>query len=289
MFGYVTPLIREMKVGEYWLYRAYYCGLCKALQTEYKKSAALNFDCAFLYLLADSLQNNETDVQPARCALHPVRGRSKVVSPCASFAAAVNVLMAAAKLDDDVADGGGMTARLRRLLFRRAYKKAAKQLPGLNQKMLETAARLHELETAGSADTDAAADTYARLLGGVLEDMDVVQSHILYELGYNIGRWTYLVDAYDDVEEDLKTGNYNVYAAKYGAGARENGAAKKEIELGLHFTLSRAADALSRLGLKKNRNILQNIVSLGLLERTKNVLAGTDGGYGNRYLDGEIG
>lgn len=51
MFGYVVPLTGELKVRELNVYRAYYCGLCKALKSEYRKTAVLNFDSVFLYLL----------------------------------------------------------------------------------------------------------------------------------------------------------------------------------------------------------------------------------------------
>ena len=34
MFGYVRPLVAELKVGEYRYYKSVYCGICKAMGGE---------------------------------------------------------------------------------------------------------------------------------------------------------------------------------------------------------------------------------------------------------------
>lgn len=274
MFGYITPQVCELKVRDYELFKAYYCGLCKALGKEYRRTAVLNYDCTFIYLLGDSLQNAETDVQSCKCALHPVRGRCKVVSNSVVYATDVNILMAAAKAADDVQDRGGLLSRLALKGLGKAYRKAAARIPAINSLMLETAQKLGELERTGSANTDEVADTYARLFGAVLQELDVVQSHILYDIGYSLGRWVYLIDAYDDIEEDIKNGNYNVFVNRYHLVGKPPEDVKQQVELSFNYTLSQAMEALSRLELKKNRVLLENIICFGLKARTRAALAG---------------
>ena len=57
--------------------------------------------------------------------------------------------------------------------------------------------------------------------------------------GYNLGRWIYLIDAYDDAEKDAKSGNYNPYVVKFGKKAMERKAdtVGKEAEFGLVASL----------------------------------------------------
>jgi hypothetical protein len=272
MFGYIMPDVYELKVGEYEFIKAYYCGLCKKLKSKYHKTVILNYDCTFIYLLADSLQNGEIQISPCNCMLHPIQKRTAVYARGAEYAADINALMGWSKLVDDARDGS-ILAKLKQPFYRRLRTKAAAAQPEIYGKMQEMISALTRLETEGCADTDAAADPYAKLLGDVLSELDVVQSHILYNLGYALGRWVYLVDAFDDLEEDRKTGNYNVFLKKYGAGVTKD-ALKQDVQFSFNFTLAKAAEALQQLELKKNREILKNILCLGLRRQTERVFEG---------------
>ena len=42
------------------------------------------------------------------------------------------------------------------------------------------------------------------------------------QLLYHLGRWIYLVDAWDDLEEDRAAGNYNPITARFPGGEEEN-------------------------------------------------------------------
>lgn len=268
MFGYIVPLTGELKVRELELYRAYYCGLCGALKSEYRKTAVLNFDSVFLYLLADGLRAEEGVIAPSKCVLHPVKKRPAIITPAASYAADVNILMAYYSALDHVRDkkrGGALAVRF----LKKAFAKAKARRENIVATAEETIGTLVELERARSKSTDAAADSYARLFAEAMTDADVLQSHILHDLGYSLGRWVYLIDAAEDMEQDKQSGNYNVYLEKYGDADQT---VKDGIEKSLYYTLSQAADALSRLALHRNREILENIVYLGLREQTRSIL-----------------
>ena len=51
MFGYIRPVTAELKVKEYELYRAVYCGLCRSLGkcTGCASKLTLNYDFVFLH------------------------------------------------------------------------------------------------------------------------------------------------------------------------------------------------------------------------------------------------
>ncbi len=269
MFGYIVPKVCELKVREYELFRAYYCGLCKALKRNYRRTAVLNFDSVFLYLLADSLHEEQNTIKPCKCGLHPFEKRQQVCADAAEYAADVNILMAYFKAADDVRDRkkGNMV----RTFLRKPYREAAAKHPHLTEVAQQTIGGLHRLEEQKSMNTDAVADTYARLLGTVFGDVDVLQSHVLYDFGYSLGRWVYLIDAAEDWEKDAAAGEYNVYQYKYGERTQE---AKEEILRSMQYSLAQAAQALERLELKKNKELLQNIIYLGLREQTERIVDG---------------
>ncbi|MGI6153871.1 MAG: DUF5685 family protein [Christensenellaceae bacterium] len=276
MFGYITPYVGELKVREYELYQTYYCGLCSVLKKKYNKTSILNYDCTFIYLLGDALKNEQAgEAAPYACRLHPIRKRNALVTEAAGYAADINALMGHAKIEDDARDGR-FRAKLLLPFYKRLYKKARESQPLIYGKMLEMSEGLTRLEQEKSADTDATAHTYAQLFGGVLMELDLMQSHILYDFGYSLGRWVYLVDAYDDIKRDIRQGDYNVFVEKYklsGDGEVPE-EVKKAAEFSLFYALGNAAQEFSRLEIKKNKSILENIVYYGLKDRTNKVLEG---------------
>ena len=62
MFGYVTVDKPELKVKEFYQYKAYYCGLCRTLNEEYgfRGRMTLTYDMTFLVVLLTSLYESET-------------------------------------------------------------------------------------------------------------------------------------------------------------------------------------------------------------------------------------
>ena len=95
-------------------------------------------------------------------------------------------------------------------------------------------------------------------------------------IGYNLGKWIYLLDAYDDIEEDIAGGKYNplVYQFEYGGG--DVAGFKKEIREKAEFNLTYSLNEISRgfelLDVKMNQGILQNVIYIGMLRKTENIL-----------------
>ena len=96
-------------------------------------------------------------------------------------------------------------------------------------------------------------------------------------MGYNLGKWIYLLDAYDDIEDNIKNGSYNPLIAQYKYNETEGlqsfvDRIKEKVEFVLVYSLSEAEKAFSLLGIQKNKSILENIIYRGLLTRTRAVL-----------------
>lgn len=263
----------ELRVHEYETYKAYYCGLCKALRRRYSpaSTAIVSFDCAFLYILFDSLLCGENTTVPCKCVLHPLEARAEITAPCAEYPAAVNVLLSYFKLKDDIADGKKQMALAAPFLYP-AYRKAAKLYPDVSGAIKMMYCSLMEIQNKKSKSIDEAANTFAVLLGKIFEELNKQEWENLYDLGYNLGRWLYIIDALDDLEKDKKSGNYNVFLEKYGDSCDPG--IKKEAEFNLFFSLAKAAEAYARLPVLKNKGILDNIMYLGLKEKTNIVLKG---------------
>ena len=78
---------------------------------------------------------------------------------------------------------------------------------------------------------------------------------------YHVGRWIYLTDAWDDLQEDRESGAYNPAAARWPDGPEAHG---DELRTTLRHSLNLAASAYSLADFGCWSDILANILYLGL-------------------------
>lgn len=263
MFGYVRPCPPELKCKDYDLYRATYCGLCRCLRRRYGLIAPmlLNFDFTFLALLLWEPEDAFTPCR-GRCHGNPLRKMPMCPdSPALERAADESVALAWWKLRDSVQDEGpvrGLSARALSLALRPAYRKAARLRPGFDRTARACLEELAALEGEGCPSLDRTADTFARLLQAAAPG-EGERGRVLSQLLYHLGRWIYLADARDDLEEDKLAGRYNPVAARYGPNG-DDGALRLTMNHSLE--LMGAALQLGEFGCRKP--LLENIVYLGL-------------------------
>jgi hypothetical protein len=95
-------------------------------------------------------------------------------------------------------------------------------------------------------------------------------------MGYNLGRWIYILDAYDDIEKDVKYNSFNPLISQYGFKGDDINSFKESIREKVNFTLtytlSEVEKAYSLLTIEKNKGILDNILYSGLIVKTDKVL-----------------
>ncbi|MDO4543004.1 MAG: DUF5685 family protein [Clostridia bacterium] len=275
MFGYVKPLECELKVKEQAVYHAAYCGLCKAIRRRhgYFASAVLTYDCTFLALLLSSLCEDSVAYQKCRCLHRCNRPRKVNVCPNASFfyAADCNVMLSYYKCRDDWKDERKITRGIAALYLGRKVRRIKKDYPDLVGTVETCLGELSALEGAACADADAVADCFARLLASIARHSPATSESertVLSWLFYNLGRWIYLIDAANDMEEDSKKGRYNPFNA-----AKRS---KDDTVYALYKSLAEAGNALALLQLKRNESLLENIITLGCMNRTRDILKGEE-------------
>ena len=275
MFGYVKVCKDELKIKDYNLYRALYCGICKANKKYFGNIPRFttNYDMTFLAAALSAVSDDAYKVSAQRCVLHPTKKRP-VAYDCAAvdYAAFVGVILSYMKLADDKSDDKSAAAFFGMAFLSKANKKAAAKYKALFEKTRANLGKLSDIEKENCADTDIAADCFADLMGNIFtpDFVPVLQKKQLYYLGYYIGRWIYLIDAIADFEKDKKKGSYNPYVLKYESLNKE----KENLELSMTFTLENAAAAYELLNIKRNKEILDNIIYAGLPQEQEKILRG---------------
>ena len=66
-------------------------------------------------------------------------------------------------------------------------------------------------EKAGEENIDRAASYFATVMSVVMAMKEDEWTEELQKMGYQLGKFIYLCDAYEDAEEDIKAGRYNVF------------------------------------------------------------------------------
>lgn len=273
MFGYVKAYKPELRIKEWEMYKAVYCSLCRELGKSYGLLArfTLSYDFTFLALLNMSLSDGFPENERKCCALNPFKkcNYCKNKDECLSFAASSAMIMLYYKLLDNLEDEKGIN-KIKYLFlkpsFKRAYKKAAKQNASVDEVFKEyyTAQKAIEAEENGSID--AAAEPTAVMLSKVFEmtAADEFNRRALSRMGYCMGRYIYILDAAKDLPEDIKKNNFNLY--------KNNKNYKEDAERQINICIAEAIKAFELIEIKQLKNILGNILYLGLEDTAKKEL-----------------
>lgn len=267
MFGYVRPRKDKLTEEQNAHYDAVYCGLCHAMGERYGflSRFTLTYDFAFLAMLL-APQTGYPMIEEKHCPAHPIcQKKGCVCFDGLETAADESLILTWHKLRDDVRDNRffeGMPARLASWILRRAYRKAALRQPQFDESVRDGLAALNELEEMRSASLDRAADSFACILkAAVPRGGDMVRDRVLEQLLYHVGRWIYLVDAWDDLNEDRKQGNYNPLDLRF---EKEPEAHLDELRVTMTHSLKLAISAYQLAEFGDYGAIIENILYFGL-------------------------
>lgn len=287
MFGYVRLHKPTITMGEYEQYRGVYCTLCRRLGKRYGLAArmSLSYDMTFLALLHAALEADDPAFCAGRCSFNPTKKCLKCQNTVATdLAADLGTLLAYYKLKDTLAD----EKFLKKLGAACAYpvlaayrRRAAKRRPDADRAIAAMMAAQTETESARTASIDRAAEPFAKMLAymAALVAQDDKQRVILERFGYCLGRWVYLIDAVDDLADDLRGGQYNPYALAKDLHADDIDAIKACREyavLTLNACLAECIAAYNLLDIRRFDGILRNILEEGMPAIQKRVILGEE-------------
>lgn len=295
MFGFIRPVKPELRVREVERFQCVYCGLCHAIRQEYGRlhTIFLSYDMTFLALVLTSLEETAPEVVRRRCGASPVRPKTVCTAGTGLLRAAdLSVLLTYHKICDTLLDERGakrLAARVLRRMLRLGYEKARQHLPGEDAVMAACLDELHALEQARTPSLDRPADTFARLLAAMVPpDADDDTARILRQMFYHTGRWVYLIDACADLEDDLKKNAYNPVALRFGLTEPSLAPVREDMEITLQRSLADIYNAFGLLTVQRDRELIENIICLGMPVVTRQVLDGTYQSNGGQNRHGSL-
>lgn len=211
MFGYVNIHKAELKVKDFYKYKAYYCGFCKTLKQKYGRfgQMTLSYDMTFLIILLTSLYESNTQREQHRCLIHPLNQHDTLCNEITEYAADMNIALTYHHLMDDWKDEKSFAGQAGAAFLKRYYKKINRQYPNKCQAIRDCLGRLQECEKKKEQNIDLVSRCFGELMSELFAYQNDRWEDGLRKTGFFLGKFIYILDAYDDIEKDIKKGCYN--------------------------------------------------------------------------------
>lgn len=270
MFGYVKINKMDLTFREYEHYRGYYCGLCKYLKDNHGEISrlSLNYDITFLVILLTSIYRPEHTIIEEGCITNPFKKKKKIINEITEYAASMNVLLAYYKLEDNLNDDRKIKDILAYHIYKGKLELAYEKYPKKAEFIKEQLDKLNNLEKERNTNIDMVSNTFGNIMGEVFAYKNDEFEQRLRMIGFNLGKYIYILDAYEDLEKDLKKGRYNPFL-DYIDKKEE---LKERVDKLISISLGIVGRNIDNLNIKVNTGIIDNIVYSGVFLRYKNIL-----------------
>ena len=270
MFGYVRINKMDLTFREFDFYIGYYCGLCKYLKENHGEVSrlSLNYDITFLIVILTALYKLDSDITYERCIANPLKKKMRIVNEITEYAASMNILLSYYKLEDNLYDDNGIKDKLAYELYKGKLKKAYEKYPQKAEYIKQQLGNLRELEKQESKSIDKVSNIFGNLMGEIFVYKKDEYEQNLRNIGFNLGKYIYILDAYEDLEEDNKKGRYNPFI-DYIDKKEE---LKNKVDRLISMSLGMATKNIEQLNLEFNKSIIDNIIYSGVYLRYKSIL-----------------
>jgi len=264
MFGYVITNCKTLSDEERLRFRSMYCGMCRTLKARHGNVGrlTLSYDMTFLAMVLSALYECDETQGEEKCMPHPVRPHAYTVNSMMDYAADMNIALAYHKCIDNWQDDKNPAFAAAAQGLKRAYRRVSAAYPEKCRAIEAWMDGIREIEAGGREEIDPPMNLTGRMLGTLFVYQDDVWSQQLYRMGEGLGRFIYFMDAYDDLEKDVRKKKFNplksmMHQENYESLCRD----------AMTMMLADCADAFECLPVLRDANLIRNILYSGVWAR----------------------
>ena len=261
MFGYIIVNKQEMKFRDFELYQSYYCGFCRKLKEKYgiRGQLTLSYDMTFLILLLSGLYEAQETAGSCKCVAHPFDRHSTRSNQFTEYAADMNVILTYYHCMDDWEDEKKLLKRGYAGVLKSACQKAESLYPEKAKRIERELVQLKKYERDRERNLDMPAGCFGNIMAEIFAYRNDEWQEELQKMGFYLGKFIYLMDAYEDIEKDEKNGCYNPFAFSY----KEEGF-EEEVRRILRMMMAECSKSFEKLPILEYTEILRNILYSGV-------------------------
>lgn len=263
MFGYINANRSQLSEDSIKTYQKFYCGLCRQLGNiaGFKGQLLLNYDLCFLAILLQSLYEPDIDTNEFRCIIHPVKKREAFKSEALEYAAAMDVILSYHSLMDNYVDDNSKVSGMAAKSLKKDYEAVRVKYPRQTAAVEDYIKKLTIAEKSREANIDIVSSYTGEMLGTLFNWKEDAWGDTLHCMGYYMGKFIYIIDAYDDIKKDEKTGSYNPLLFMKNESPKEF---ETFVRVNLTSLMAECAKSFERLPIVENVDILRNIIYSGV-------------------------
>ena len=263
MFGYININQKELTEEGKKAYQAYYCGLCRQLKSNCgtKGQMLLAYDMTFLIVLLTGLYELPNEKTKFTCALHPTQKRIAWINDATKYAADMNLILAYHNLIDDWNDDRSYTKKAFAKMLDKDYTRIMSKYPRQVGAIEEYMKKTGDVEKHQETNLDLVAGLTGEMVAEVFCWKEDEWAEELRTMGFYMGKFIYLMDAYEDYDRDKKKNCYNPLTFVQEEQAQE---LDTWCRLLLTSMMSECAKSFERLPILLHADILRNILYSGV-------------------------
>lgn len=256
MFGTIMTQRKTLSKEANLRYGAAYCGLCHELLKRYGSEGqrTLTYDMTFLSILLSAIYNLPEEKDKEKCVTHPIRSHDYIVSTATEYAADMNIFLAYYQALDDWNDDKNRSALKKSENLAPFLETIREKWPRQTRAIEEGLKTLGKMEADNELNPDLPMNCFGKILGEVFVWKEDDYRDLLYEIGYDLGRFIYLLDAVNDLKEDLKKQRYNPLISQINM----------DYKMALTSIIAEAVDGFESLTIYKDRDIIENVLYAGV-------------------------
>ena len=264
MFGYIAINKAEMKFKDYDVYQAYYCGLCRRLKECYGKRGqlTLSYDMTFLIVLLTGLYEPKTITGETRCIAHPLEKHPTKINEYTDYAASMNLILSYYKCKDDWTDERKKKGYIAAKALEPKIKKIESNYPEKVRLIRSKLEEINQYEKKGETNLDLMAGLFGDIMAEIFAWKPDVWELSLRKIGFFLGKFIYLMDAYEDVEKDIENNSYNPLKEVFLQKTPEQFAT--ECRTLLTMMMAECSREFEQLPILLHADILRNILYSGV-------------------------
>ncbi len=264
MFGYIHANQQELTEENIVTYRAYYCGLCRCLKELCGKKGRLllNYDMTFLVIMLSGLYELDNSHESYICPRHPAEKQNVWINEATRYAAKMSVLLSYYNFEDDWKDDKSLIKKMAADSLAVFHREVVKEYPRQAKAVRDYLKGLEEAEKNNEKNVDIVSGLTGQMLSEIFDWKQDEWSSELRCFGFYMGKFIYLMDAYEDEPQDSKKGIYNILSF-----IREDGDYETYCRLLLTSMMSECAKSFERMPIIRHADICRNVLYSGVWTR----------------------
>lgn len=263
MFGYININRNQLTEESRKAYQSYYCGLCQQLRNTCgpKGQMLLNYDMTFLIVLLTGLYELESKKVDFTCPMHPTKKQTAWINEATDYAADMNILLGYHNLEDDWKDDKSYTKKALAKMLEKDYERVREKYKRQAEAVEAYMEKLQAAEADREQNLDVTAGLTGEMMGEIFDWKKDEWSEELHCLSFYMGKFIYLMDAYEDMEKDKKRKQYNPLRLM---ADQCQGDFETFCKLMLTSMMSECARSFERLPILTHADILRNVLYSGV-------------------------